>query len=186
MRLFVAAEVPAEIGDALGALQHELRAALPGVRWSPVRNVHLTLRFLGEVDETRVGDVAAAVAGAAAAHAPLSLALSAPGVFPSLRAPRVLWVGLGGEVDALRALAADVESALRAAGFGAADKPFAPHITLGRMPQPLPAVRWDAALAAMEVPPLRFAVREVVTMRSVLDPRGAIYTRQAAAPLPSS
>ncbi len=124
-----------------------------------------------------------AVREAAARHAPFALALARPGVFPSWRAPRVLWVGLDGAVDALRALAADVEGALRDAGFGAADKPFAPHVTLGRMPSPATGFDWRAAVERVEVAPVTFDVREVATVQSVLDPRGAVYTRRGSAAL---
>ena len=185
MRVFVAIELPPAIATALAAVQHEHHPRCPGVRWSPTRNIHLTLRFLGEIDEARVPAAINATRAAASHHAPIALALAHAGVFPHARAARILWAGVGGDVPALTALACALETALQDAGFGPAEKPFAPHITLGRIPPPVrlaPAVDGTVLLADIHIPPLTFVAHELVVMQSTLDPRGAIYTRLGTAP----
>src|SRR5262245_25862699 len=99
MRTFIAIEIPSEIKSALAALQNELRRAGAEVSWTRPENIHLTLKFLGEVDERRIGEVEKVCVDSAAEFRPFALSLSATGVFPNSRQPRALWVGLSGDVE---------------------------------------------------------------------------------------
>lgn len=126
----------------------------------------------------------------AALHAPFTLALGSPGVFPNANRPRVLWIGVEGELERLRLLQAGVEEALTAAGFPAERQRFNPHLTIGRMHQR--AVRSDrnraaAALSSLRLPEEQhIAVNAISLMKSTLLPEGAIYERIAESTLISN
>jgi 2'-5' RNA ligase len=175
VRLFVAVACDPEAARAVAAWQAELRSRLAGVSWVRPENFHLTLRFLGEVADDRVDAAARAVAAAAARRAPFDLTLRGAGAFP-----RALWVGA--DSPALAGLAAAVEEELRRAGFGAADKPFRPHLTIGRLRQPQPGLR-ALAQAKADAAWGSWRVEEAALMRSRLDPRGAVHTPLLRAPL---
>jgi 2'-5' RNA ligase len=187
LRLFVAIELPEGVRRALGEVQAELRAlGLKGLRWTRPEGVHLTLKFLGETTAGRLPEVKGAVAAAVAGRRAFQLALGRPGTFGSRGRPRVVWVDLEGEVEAVRGLQAAVEAALVAAGFAAEERGFSPHLTLARVRQPPPrglAERLSEGLAAVSAPRMEFDANEVSLMRSELGPEGAVYTRLAAFPL---
>ena len=177
MRLFVALNPPGDVREALFAATAPLRDALgDAVRWTEAAKVHLTVRFLGERGEDVPARLLAALAPAAARHAPVRATVTAPGAFPSLRRPRVLWLGLA-ETPALRALYEDVERACAAVGLGRERRPWHPHLTLGRVRD---GARVDGAALERAAGAVRagrtFIVRSVDVMHSELDSAGARYT----------
>lgn len=132
MRTFIALNLPAAERSALHAALEPLRSRGWPVRWAPAANLHLTLRFLGDVEGievTRVEDVLRAIA---AQHGPMALHIAGFGAFPSLRRASVLWVGLAPTRE-LMALQRDVELATSRLGYGRDLKPFRPHITVARL-----------------------------------------------------
>jgi len=188
LRLFVALEPPDLVRHRLSTLKAELqRAAGRGsgdVKWVAIDNVHLTLQFLGAVPEERVDPVKVAVATAAAEARPLHLELRGAGGFPSGRRARVLWAGVGGEVAQLTALVAALGRRLGPLGFAAEERPFSPHITLGRSRDPRGAPGLAAALAlAAESPGAPWRATEVVLFQSFLSPKGPRYEALARAAL---
>ena len=189
LRLFVAIAVPAAVQDALARAQRRLQAAGVALRWVRPHGIHLTLAFLGNVDEARVAPVEEAMGAAAARSGPFDLSVAGLGRFPPRGAPRVLWAGLDGDLDALHRLQGDLDSRLRAADFALEDRPFRPHVTLGRAPQRRAGdlgATVSQALASEAVRRLQFGgwrVVEIVLMRSQLSSAGSIYTRLATAPL---
>lgn len=186
LRLFVAVDLPEVVRDALTRLQQELRGQdLSGLRWVRPEGTHLTLKFLGETPAERVPAIREALA-AAQGVAAFRLALGALGTFGNRRGPRVLWLDIGGEVQRLRELQIVVERALVEAGFAPEEREFSPHLTLARVrqpPRPGTAERVSQALEAVAPPRAEFEVREVLLMRSTLQPGGAAYERLAAFPL---
>lgn len=128
MRLFTALEIPQEMRARLALLG----GGVPGARWVPEDNLHLTLRFIGEVDPRTADDIDAGLA--AIASKPFSLALSGLGLFGE-RAPRVLWAGVERN-EALNALAAKIETALQRIGLAPETRKFAPHVTLAKLKNP--------------------------------------------------
>jgi 2'-5' RNA ligase len=147
-------------------------------------NFHITLKFLGGVDEGRIPDVIEALRGAAREHAPLDMDVAGLGAFPSAVRPRVLWAGVTAGQAPLGALAASVDAALAALGFPREDRAFSPHVTLGRVRQPRRAPALARALSANATRPFgRVAVREVALMQSHLASPGARYTALAVIPL---
>lgn len=159
-----------------------LRRLAPGVRWVAPDNLHLTLKFLGGIEAARLAAIESALANAAAAQPPFECAIAHLGAFPSRTRARVVWAGIGTGAAELTALAARVEDALDALGIGREARPFAAHVTLGRVREPRANPRLAAALAGAEA----FGgqrVTRVSLMRSELSPRGARYTELAGVPL---
>jgi 2'-5' RNA ligase len=187
-RLFVALEPPEPVRRRLGALAADLRRgagrAADEVRWVEAEKVHLTLQFLGAVPEERVAAVEEAVRAAAAGARPLSLEVKGAGGFPNARRPRVLWAGLGGDVEALAALAADLGRRLAPLGFPPEDRPFSPHLTLGRARDRRGAPGLAGALAhAAQADGAPWRAGEVVLVESHLSPKGPRYEPVATFPL---
>ena len=181
MRTFIAIEIPPEINSALMDLQTELRRAGADVSWTKPENLHLTLNFLGEVDEKRIVEVERACVSSAAEFQPFTLSLNDTGVFPNARQPRVLWAGLSGEVENVIAIRNRIEEKLALIGFKREEKRFNPHLTVGRLKSNKKARELLALAEAYRLPPLSFVVTEIVLMKSELHPAGAEYTRLAKA-----
>lgn len=183
MRSFVAIELPAEVKRALGALQDDLRAARADVNWVKPENFHLTLKFLGEVEERRIEEVERTCAEAASAARKFDLKLEGVGLLPHRRQPRVVYVAVGGQVGELSELHRAVEEKLGAVGFEKEARAFKPHITMGRVKSPQRARELVALCEAQQLAPREFAVGEIALMRSELHPTGARYTRLGQAAL---
>lgn len=186
-RLFVALELPAEVRERLGELQRELRRqGLGHLRWVRPEGIHLTLKFLGETPVSRLAAIADALKEAVKGVPPLELGLGPAGAFGDRRGPRVLWVGLEGDLASLQELQRRVELAMVGLGFPREERPFAPHLTLARVPPEAVARsrgQIERALVALPVPRCLLVLREVSLMRSQLQPGGAVYTRLEAFPL---
>jgi RNA 2',3'-cyclic 3'-phosphodiesterase len=185
MRLFLAVFPPPEVQGAACGLIEALRRPGDGVSWVKPENLHYTLRFLGEVGEDGARRATAAAIQAASAAKAFAGALGGLGAFPNPRRARVIWLGLSEGAEALVALAQELDRALARRGFGAPDKPFSAHLTLGRVREAGPD--WTAALSESRPadPPARFTVDRLCVVESRLNPRGSIYTVRAEAPLAS-
>ncbi len=180
LRLFVAVELEDDVRRALAELQNELRQrGLQRLRWARGEGIHLTLKFLGDTPEEMVARIAEALGPAVSGIRSHRLSLGRIGTFGGKR-PRVLWVDLEGEVEALRSLQEAVEDALSALGFERERRTFSPHLTLARvrpetsseMAEPI-----ASALESVRAPSAEIAVREVSLIRSTLAPDGAVYNR---------
>lgn len=174
IRAFVAVRLADSVLASIAAFQEELRATDADVRWVPPENMHLTLQFLGSVPEDEVAGIVRALEAAFAAQAPLDVECRRTGAFPSLRRPRVLWVGLHG--DGLAALAERTETALVPLGFPPAERELRPHVTLGRVRTPR---AFEPVAARMREEGERsFGTSHIdhaALYRSRLHPRGAVY-----------
>lgn len=137
MRLFVAVDLPAQVREHLAAGTGRLRAAMDGWRWTPPDQWHLTLAFLGEVPEERLPELTRRMGLAARRHEPFALELSGLGAFNSPRRARILWVGVGGDREALVRLADSVSAGARRAKIGLEERRYRPHMTLGRRRAPV-------------------------------------------------
>lgn len=179
MRVFVAVELPETVRRALYQGTAPLRRSNASVRWVSPGNMHITLKFLGEITEGRAASVREAVMAVATRTPPFELALGSVGAFPNCNRPRVVWVGVQGGTRLLAELAGAVESALAAEGFPPEKRSFRAHLTLGRCKRP--AALADVSSAA--VPDDSFQVHRVVVMQSHLHPQGPRYEVFAACPL---
>ena len=192
LRLFVAVELPESAKSGLGKVIDALNTSdIPGIRTVRSEGIHLTLKFLGDVDADRVEAVTEALSKAVAGHAPFRLELGEVGAFPTLRRPRVLWVGINGDTEALASLQSDIEAALEAAGFAGDDRGYNPHLTLARL---RPSIRYGppppsgkSAADVLKETPIEpgtlIPVERVSLMRTELHPDGAIHRRLVSIPL---
>ncbi len=180
LRLFIAIDLPPEVKSLLTTLQSRLRPRTDAVRWSDPGGTHLTLKFLGNVEASRVDAVTDRMRNAAQQHQPFELQTGELGMFPNRRRPRVVWLGIDGDVGVLSQLQAAVEQCVALLGFPTEQRPFSPHLTLGRSikdPSSAHLASIGQAVEQTEVPEkIAFMVNEVVLMRSELGPRGARYT----------
>jgi 2'-5' RNA ligase len=172
LRTFVALELPGMARSALGLTMASLSAVEQRVRWARPDGMHMTLKFLGDVEESRTSELRAAVQAIARRHGPMTLQLSALGAFPRLERAKVIWVGLEGDMRMLRSLVEDVEATTQALGFEREKRPFTPHITLGRSRKGPVGVPFSGVKPA----PVAFRVDHITLMRSQLESGGAVYT----------
>ncbi|MEW5848394.1 MAG: RNA 2',3'-cyclic phosphodiesterase [Myxococcota bacterium] len=193
VRAFIAVELPPTLRQVLDELTGKLRAGTPPrvVKWVPADNLHLTLKFLGQMPVEQQEELVGKLHAVAKAHAPFALTLTSLGCFPSARKPHVIWVGIAERnLDRLRALHHDVEEALVPLGYPAEERDFSPHLTLGRVSRDArgPSVRaLGEVLGNHEVGELgELTVGHLALMRSDTQPGGARYTRMAHIPLAQS
>jgi len=184
-RLFIAIELPPPVSQALNSLQDRLQAARP-VRWVKPAQIHLTLQFLGETPAAKIDPLVAALTETIPlAGRPFSLTLGGVGAFPNLKRPRVIWVGLADQAKQLPKLYAAVIRATQGLGFTPEERPFSPHLTLGRTEKQ--AAGRDYAQIGQVIqeqqgqigPSASFMVDHISLIRSQLQPAGPIYTTLA-------
>ncbi len=186
IRAFVAVVLDDGVREAVAATVERLRPLGSAVAWVPPRNLHVTLQFLGDQSEERLAEAEAALVDAAAGSGPIDVTFHGIAAFPGLERPRILWVGLAHGALEARGLQARVADALATRGFPKEERPWHPHLTIGRVPDER---RWRREAG----PPLRHAlaqaatttfgtqrVTEVALMRSDLSPAGARYTVRRA------
>jgi 2'-5' RNA ligase len=184
VRAFVAIEIPEELRQALGALQADLNAQGFRARWVAPANIHLTLKFLGQVPVGHVGALAACLESAVRGLKGFGLRAGGLGVFPDIRRPRIVWVGLAGATAELAALQGRVEDALAALAFPRESRRFRGHLTLGRFGEkPAHRLPVDVLKAYGTAVFGDFRVRGLTLFQSVLQPGGPVYTPLAAAGL---
>ena len=179
IRAFLAMDPPEEILGEIGRIQGRLQRLIRGeLRWVRPEAIHLTLKFFGDIPESAVADIAAVVEPAAAGAAPFSLAIGGAGVFPDQRRPRVLWLGMNGDVPRLVLFQQGLEAELGRIGFPAEERPFRPHLTLARIKSPRGLAGLERALEKGEgYAAGEFTASGIGLIRSELTPRGAVYTR---------
>lgn len=175
IRAFLAIQLPEKARGILSQVSQELAPQMPAraVRWVAADRIHLTLRFLGETPVSKVPVIGAQMDEIAAVTAPFELVLDDLGCFPNRKRPRIIWVGIQGEVDALRSLKTAVDEALMPLGWEKESRPFRAHLTLGRVKDSrrLQGVEWRA-----EVKKEAICVTAFHLIESRLMPSGPIYT----------
>lgn len=181
IRAFVAACLPQNLLEGLARLQRQLeervRLRPNPVRWTPPGQIHLTLRFLGNIQANEVEGLATVLRQATTGFNPMQLSVGTLGCFPSWRRPSVIWVGLHGELEPLLELQARVERDTQPFGSHSETRAFHPHLTLGRVrPQSPGAGRIGEALSEAAVALGAWQLEEIALIRSQLTPRGSVYT----------
>jgi 2'-5' RNA ligase len=185
VRLFTGIALTEECRAAVSAAVAPLRADPAPVSWVAQGNLHITMKFLGETPTDRVHAVLSALEGVATRFSPFDLQAEGAGVFPGARNPRVLWVGLREPLELVRELQENMENALSGAGFPREDRPYHPHITVGRARGVLPPAWGDRFVRALSG--RRFGVvpvPKITLYESRLAPGGAVYTVVREFPLP--
>lgn len=177
IRSFIAIEVPEEIKRGLAEIQERLKRTGADVGWTRPEGIHLTLKFLGEVEEERLVDIRKGVEQATKGFPNFVLEAGGIGIFPNPRSPRVLWIGIKDSGDTLKNLQEAIERETERLGFKHEDRAFTPHLTLGRVRS---QKNRDALIKSVEefdkIELGSFDVKEISLMKSELGPKGAVYT----------
>jgi len=188
-RLFIAIELPSDILSALSEIQTRLKQQVPPrtVRWVDPKGIHLTLKFLGDVPLFQRSTIEHALAEIAPRHTAFHLTAQGLGCFPNLKRPRVVWVGMQGQLQTLSAVHDDVEAWIAPMGYPAEERAFNPHLTLGRVNRDADRENITRLGAIIEHTSSGEAqswqVETISLMRSELKPGGAVYTELFRAPL---
>ncbi len=185
IRTFVAIETPPDVRRRAAALVERLRGSPAKVRWTELDSMHWTLNFLGDVDDTEIPAICAAVAEAAAPLASFDLEVRGVGAFPTTGRPRTLWLGVGDGEEQMVLLQSALVDRLERLGFRAEARRYRPHLTLGRVRDSSVGLDELAALVEQNSDTIAgsMPVDEVVVFSSRLERTRAVHERLGAGPL---
>lgn len=179
MRTFIAIELPQEIRDFLGRIQEQLKTSGADVKWVNPENIHLTLKFLGEIDEKKMAKISEILNDIAENKNSFQIRISSLGAFPNMDFPRVIWVGIGQGDAETKAIAKELEEKIVRLGIPKEDRPFSSHITIGRTRSTLNREKLVRSLVSMEdkveKENLTFSATKITLFKSTLTPKGPIY-----------
>jgi len=178
MRTFIAIELPQEIKDFLSRLQGELKASRADVKWVEPKNIHLTLKFLGEIDEKKLEKVSEIMQETVKEKDKFQMRISSLGAFPKIDSPRVIWVGVALGDKEVKAIAEDLEEKISKIGIPREARPFSSHITIGRAKSSLNRQELVQDLknkADLGGKNLDFYVTKITLFQSTLTPKGPVY-----------
>jgi len=179
IRAFIAIELPTAIQNGLRQVIQQLSPGTKAVRWLPAENIHLTIKFLGDIEISKVQALQTALRQEASHHNPFDIHVGTLGAFPNSRRPRVVWIGVQAPQE-LFTLQQGIEVVTRPLGYSIEDRPFTAHLTLGRVSQhasPDEAAQFSFLLAKKQVGDLgKVHVETIHIFRSDLRPTGAVYT----------
>ncbi len=174
MRLFLAVKIPNEIKEQIAEFLQPFLDSRAQVKWVEPKNMHLTLKFLGEIRQEQLAGLKDAACEIACE--PFSLTLSGSGAFPDLRSPRVFWIGVKDPEKRLTKLAEQLDYNISQIGWEREKKRFSPHLTLGRVKDRSGLAEVCSAFAQAEFAPAEFKVDAFYLVESQLRPSGPIYT----------
>jgi 2'-5' RNA ligase len=184
VRAFIACGLPPEVERFLQKIQSDLKTADWPVTWVRPGNIHLTLKFLGDVERSELEPIGEAMKEAAAGLQPFALYAMGLGAFPGIRRPRVLWCGIGGDLEPLQQLYGRLEKALSALGVKPEGRSFKGHLTLGRVKGRInPEELVDAAARYGRTASEKFVVDGFHLYQSRLTPEGPVYSKLCRAAL---
>jgi RNA 2',3'-cyclic 3'-phosphodiesterase len=184
IRAFIAIELPSEVRHQLDEVEKQIQVragegSRKAVRWVPANNMHLTLKFLGEVSSGSIPDLARILQNAANRHSRFTITVGGLGAFPNLHRPRVIWVGTEAPAE-LFTLQKEIDAETRHLGYPSDERAFSPHLTLGRISQnahPEEVSQVARVLTAMTIGELgKIQVDTLHLFRSDLRPSGAVYS----------
>ena len=189
MRTFISADIPDDAREGLASFLAQLRTIdLEKLRWVQPEAMHLTLKFLGEIDQDKVGPVLAAMKESCDGASPFALSTGGLGCFPNRRSPQVIWLGLEGDMEALGLLQAMLDGELlNTAGLPLEVRPFSPHLTLARVRRGASEAErrqiWERVEATPPPEPIAWQVSQLTLVHSTLLPQGPQYRTLGSAPL---
>ena len=178
IRAFIALELPPSVISLLEKVQEDLKSLRVRAKWVKPENIHLTLKFLGNISPDDIDKIGGSMMDTVEEFAPIDLVAMGVGVFPGIQRPRVIWVGLGGQIQPLFAMQRVLEDNLADLGFKKEKRPFKGHLTLGRIRQTVnpttirQIMREYANLSSEE-----FTASRIILFKSELKPSGAVYSQ---------
>jgi 2'-5' RNA ligase len=179
MRSFIAIELPNEIRDALGNIQEKLKACAADVKWVKPQNIHLTLKFLGEIDEDQLFKINLILDAFGSDKKIFVIRLASLGAFPKINYPRVIWVGVDRGDRETKELVGALEEKIEKIGLPKEDRAFSSHITIGRVRSNSGRDKLVSILAQLQdyfkETPQEFTVEKITLFKSTLTPQGPIY-----------
>ena len=182
MRSFIAVEVPENIQEEVFSLKENVSPDFAKIRWVKKENIHLTLVFLGEIAEDITEQVKEKMRQVSKKHKVFNMAFQSSGVFPNLRRPRILWVGVTPlSKEPLVNVSNDLRNALDFLKLD--DRNFKPHITFGRIKSVYNLGALQRGIESITINTEEFTVKEITLFKSVLKPEGAVYTPLVKFPL---
>ena len=177
IRSFLAIELPKPILRKIEEVQGDLRSTRADVRWVNPEKIHLTLKFFGNIEESRIEPIFKSIEEPIRNTLPFSLEVRGVGAFPHLRNPRVIWMGLVDGREVLVSFQKQIETQLEKIGFQPEDRPFHPHLTLGRMKSSRGKEELVGRMERHKEEEFGdFQVERVILFKSDLKPSGPIYT----------
>jgi RNA 2',3'-cyclic 3'-phosphodiesterase len=184
-RVFCAVELPEEVRRQLEEHILKLRKAVPdaAASWSRVENIHLTLKFFGNVALDQVPVITAAAARTVAEFSPFPIGIGNTGVFPRASRPQVLWIGVSDPSEKLSALQERLENECAAGGFPKENRAYRPHLTIARIRRPDGARHLAGTHLQMQFNPTEIELNELILFRSELSPKGSKYTPISTHPI---
>jgi 2'-5' RNA ligase len=176
IRIFFALKTPHDARGKIAGVRDTLRATRADVHWEPDEKLHCTLKFLGDTDERQVPQIWGALESVASPFTAFPVSYRSVGAFPTWRNPRVIWTGMDDPAGNLMLLQHDLDRALAAIGIPEEDRPFHPHVTIGRVRgrKNLRNLITTAETTTFESGPAR--IEEVQLIRSELRSGGSVYT----------
>jgi len=179
MRAFIAIDLPENIKNTLGEIQGRLKSGLDPISWVKPQNLHLTLKFLGEISEEQMASTDQIITAQAKITAAFKIKLDDLGVFPNLHQARILWIGAKLCPPVIQ-LAANLENKIAALGIAKEERTFTSHITLGRIKSRIPAQNLEKKFSAIKnekiFADLEFTARGLALFQSTLRESGPVYT----------
>ena len=178
IRTFIAFELPSSVITLLAKVQEDLKSMRLRAKWLRPENIHLTLKFLGNINPDDIDKIGEAMMDAVDNVAAIDLVAKGVGFFPGVKRPRVIWIGLGGQLQMLSALQHELENNLATVGFKREKRPFKGHLTLGRFRQTVnpnttsQIMQEYSALIRKE-----FTASRLTLFKSDLKPSGAVYSK---------
>ena len=178
IRTFIAFELPKNIISSISKVQEGIRSYGLKARWVRPENIHLTLKFLGNIKEADIEKIGGAIFESAKEYAPISLTAKGIGVFPGIKRPRVIWVGIRGETDLLVGLQKRLDEKFETIGFQPENRPFKGHLTLARIKKKINSKKLiDAIKEFGEFESETFIADNIYLFKSDLKSSGAVYTK---------
>ena len=186
-RVFCAVELPENVKTQLQEHASTLRKAYPDVAasWTRIENVHLTLKFFGNVDIDRIPAISAAIARTVEGFAPIKISVGQTGVFPKRSRPQVLWIGVSDPSSELSKLQQHLEDECSSEGFAKEDRAYKPHLTIARIRNPHGARALADTHLQTEFELIDLTLSDLILFRSELSPKGSRYTVISHRPLPN-
>lgn len=177
MRTFIAIELDNNIREALSKIQLELKKADADVKWVSCENIHLTLKFLGEVKEEKIPEIIQRLKEITQVANSFQIEIKDIGAFPNMQSPRVIWAGIEEGKEKLLQLARGIEDALAKLKFRREEREFSAHITIGRIKSPKNKDVLSQRMSQLQFNPFSQTIQSIILFKSTLTPKGPIYEK---------